>query len=72
MMITYILGYCVCPGTVILGPWVSYQQYNHIFVNSRKTTKNYNKRVQHPQSAIQSCQTATKLFILINRENIKV
>jgi len=28
-------GYCVCPGTVILGPWVSYQQYNQIFVNSR-------------------------------------
>jgi len=24
-------GYCLCPGTVILGPWVSYKEYSNIF-----------------------------------------
>ena len=24
-------GYCLCPGTVVLGPWVSYQEYLDIF-----------------------------------------
>jgi len=24
-------GYCLCPGTVVLGPWVSYQEYLNIF-----------------------------------------
>merc|ERR1712117_504813 len=24
-------GYCLCPGTVVLGPWVSYKEYVNIF-----------------------------------------
>ena len=24
-------GYCLCPGTVVLGPWVSYEEYINIF-----------------------------------------
>jgi len=26
-------GYCLCPGTVVLGPWVSYQEYCTIYRN---------------------------------------
>ena len=28
-------GYCLCPGTVVLGPWVSYQEYCTIYRNPR-------------------------------------
>ena len=28
-------GYCLCPGTVVLGPWVSYQEYINIYKNPR-------------------------------------
>ena len=24
-------GYCLCPGTIVLGPWVSYEEYNNIY-----------------------------------------
>jgi len=26
-------GYCLCPGTVVLGPWIPLQQYTKIFIN---------------------------------------
>jgi len=26
-------GYCLCPGTVVLGPWVPFHQYRRIFIN---------------------------------------
>jgi len=28
-------GYCLCPGTVILGPWVSFKEYSSIFKEPR-------------------------------------
>ena len=28
-------GYCLCPGTVILGPWVSFKEYSNIFKEPR-------------------------------------
>jgi len=28
-------GYCLCPGTIVLGPWVSFQEYRNIFLNPR-------------------------------------
>jgi len=28
-------GYCLCPGTVVLGPWVSFQEYRDVFVRPR-------------------------------------
>ena len=28
-------GYCLCPGTVVLGPWVSFTEYRQIFVSPR-------------------------------------
>jgi len=28
-------GYCLCPGTIVLGPWVSFQDYRKIFINPR-------------------------------------
>jgi len=28
-------GYCLCPGTVVLGPWVSFQEYRDIFYQPR-------------------------------------
>jgi len=28
-------GYCLCPGTVILGPWVSFKEYSSIFKDPR-------------------------------------
>jgi len=28
-------GYCLCPGTIVLGPWVSFQEYRRIFTNPR-------------------------------------
>eukprot|EP00092_Neocalanus_flemingeri_P023063 GFUD01024999.1.p1 GENE.GFUD01024999.1~~GFUD01024999.1.p1 ORF type:complete len:544 (-),score=151.74 GFUD01024999.1:259-1890(-) len=28
-------GYCLCPGTVILGPWVSFTEYTNIFKEPR-------------------------------------
>jgi len=28
-------GYCLCPGTVILGPWVSFSEYSNIFKEPR-------------------------------------
>merc|ERR550517_1921471 len=28
-------GYCLCPGTIVLGPWVSFQEYRKIFLNPR-------------------------------------
>ena len=28
-------GYCLCPGTVILGPWVSFKEYSDIFKEPR-------------------------------------
>jgi len=28
-------GYCLCPGTVVLGPWIPFQDYKNIFINPR-------------------------------------
>jgi len=28
-------GYCLCPGTVVLGPWVSFKEYSEIFKEPR-------------------------------------
>ena len=29
------LGYCLCPGTVVLGPWLPFQEYQNIFIKPR-------------------------------------
>jgi hypothetical protein len=28
-------GYCLCPGTVVLGPWIPFHEYQNIFINPR-------------------------------------
>jgi len=36
------LGYCLCPGTVVLGPWLPFQEYQNIFIKPR------NKQFDNP------------------------
>ena len=32
-------GYALCPGTTVLGPWVSYKEYLGIYINSKWVRK---------------------------------